>query len=269
MQISIATKPTLTAVLCLALGMGVTLSTASAQSQGPSMAASSEADRTAQPPGGVDLDTNFWVLVRDSRDPNALRSYLDSFPAGKFAAQARQKIDVLREQQGKTAKAEPVPSAAPINPPAAVPPAPSAAESKDLARSLQRELKRVGCLDAEADGVWGEKSRTALKSFVRHAKLGITGDEPNISVLDAASATKARVCPLVCEEGEKVVGDRCVSAAKPRPVRREEAAKPAPARRAWAERPAAERGESRGGGNPNAGKRICFGAGRNEIVTCQ
>lgn len=260
MKTRIAAKPTLTAVLCLALGMGVTLGAAPGHAQGPATAGA-EADRTAQPPGSADLDTNFWVLVRDSVDPEALRSYLDSFPSGKFAAQARQKITTLRGQQGKTATVEPaqVPTSLP---PAATPPA---SENKDLARALQRELKRVGCLDAEADGVWGDKSRTALKSFVRHAKLGITGDEPNISVLDAASATKTRVCPLVCDDGEKVVGDRCVSAAKPRPARREEAAKPA--RRAWAERPAAERAEPRG--NPNAGKRICFGAGRNELVTCQ
>lgn len=264
------TTPMLGAAACAVLAMGVALYGAPGKAQGPTTAAATEADRsTAQPPLSSDLDTNMWVLVRDSTNPEALQSYLQSFPSGKFAEQARQRLASLREQQGNGARVTPAPSGEPpqniarTTPPPAPQVTPPTAENKELARALQRELKRLGCFDAEADGVWGDKSRAALKSFVRHAKLGITGDEPNISVLDAAAATRARVCPLVCSDDEKVVGDRCVGATKPQPARREQVRAPQrEPRRAWAAEPSEPRG------NSNSGKRICFGAGRNEIVTC-
>ncbi len=252
------------------LGMGTLLVNAPAQGQTPASAAES----TTQPPGSSDLDTNFWALVRDSTDPAALQSYLYSFPTGKFADVARQRMAALREQQDRTVRASPAPSSEPpervemarTNPPSSPMPqiTPSATDSPDLPRTLQRELKRVGCLTGEADGVWGEQSRAALKSFVRHAKLTIPGDEPSNAALDATLAKQSRVCPIVCDDNEKLVGDRCVAAPKPpRPAVREQARREQPRR---AERPAAEPSEPRG--NSNSGKRICFGARPNELVPC-
>jgi hypothetical protein len=260
--------------VCMALGLGLAVSAAPAMAQldagagqtatGPGNSGTS----TAQPPSSTDLDTDFWVLVRDSADPNALQSYLSSFPSGKFTAEARQKLASLRKDE-KSSETTPAPAAssAPPAPLALSPPAP--VENKDLARALQRELKRVGCLDAEADGMWGDKSRSALKEFARHAKLSVGGEEPNVALLDAAQSRKARVCPLVCDDDEKVVGDRCVPnvvnkprQARQKPAQEERRAQPRRAR-AWAERPAAERAPS-----GNSGKRICFGSGRTEIVAC-
>jgi hypothetical protein len=258
--------------VCVALGLGLatTALPASAQSEPVSAGTSTPPGAsTAQPPTATDLDTDFWVLVRDSADPNALQSYLSSFPSGKFTSEARQKLAGLRRDD-KTLGVSPEPSAsaAPPAPPAIAPAAP--AENKELARALQRELKRVGCLDAEADGVWGDKSRSALKDFARHANVSVGGEEPNVALLDAAQSRKSRVCPLVCDDDEKVVGDRCVpnTANKPRqarqkPAQEERRAQPRQRERAWAERPAAERAPS-----GNSGKRICFGSGRTEIVAC-
>ena len=252
--------------VCVALGFGLatTAAPASAQSEPVSAGAS-----TAQPPMATDLDTDFWVLVRDSADANALQSYLSSFPSGKFTSEARQKLASLRrDDKILGVSPEPSASAAPPAPPAIAPAAP--AENRELARALQRELKRVGCLDAEADGVWGDKSRSALKDFARHANVSVGGEEPNVALLDAAQSRKSRVCPLVCDDDEKVVGDRCVpnTANKPRqarqkPAQEERRAQPRQRERAWAERPAAERAPS-----GNSGKRICFGSGRTEIVAC-
>jgi peptidoglycan hydrolase-like protein with peptidoglycan-binding domain len=152
------------------------------------------------------------------------------------------------------------------NPPSSPMPqiTPSATDSPDLPRTLQRELKRVGCLYGEADGVWGEQSRAALKSFVRHASVNIAGDEPSNAALDATLAKQSRVCPIVCDSDEKLVGERCVAVPKPpRPAVKEQVRREQPRR---AERPAAEPSEPRG--NSNSGKRICFGARPNELVTC-
>lgn len=272
------TTPRLGAALCLVLGMGLALSSAPAQAQ----SAAGPGTSTAQPPASSDLDTDYWVLVRDSSDPEAMQSYLFSFPSGKYADIARQKLATLREQQVKSPGAFPGPVGQDTvrtpgveltkTSPGSLSPAPPAAENKELARALQRELKRVGCLEAEADGVWGDKSRTALKDFVRHANLSIAGEEPNVAVLDAASAKRSRVCPLVCDNDEKVVGDRCVPATqnKPRQVRKEPVQERRQERRNWAERPAAQPRESYNSGNSgNSGKKLCFGGARNELVTCQ
>ena len=257
------------AAVCVVLGMGTLLVSAPVEAQGTSAEAS-----TAQPPASSDLDTNFWALVRDSTDPAALQSYLYSFPTGKFADVARQRMAALREQQDRAARTSPAPSSEPpdrvemarTSPPSPPMPqiTPSATDSPDLPRTLQRELKRVGCLSGEADGVWGEQSRAALKSFVRHAKLGITSDEPSTAALDAVLARQSRVCPLVCDDNEKLVGDRCVAVAKPpRPVVKEQVRREQPRR---AERQAAEPSEPRG--NSNSGKRLCFGPRPNELVPC-
>ena len=213
---------------CVALGLGLALSAAPATAQSGTGAGQtstgSGGSSTAQPPTATDLDTDFWVLVRDSADPGALQSYLASFPSGKFTDEARNKIAALRKDD-KSAGVSPTPSAsaAPPAPPAIAPAAP--AENKELARALQRELKRVGCLEADADGVWGDKSRTALKEFARHANVSVGGEEPNVALLDAAQSKKSRVCPLVCDDDEKVVGDRCVpnTANKPRQARQKPA----------------------------------------------
>lgn len=257
---------------CVALGLGLALSAAPATAQSGTGAGQtstgSGGSSTAQPPTATDLDTDFWVLVRDSADPGALQSYLASFPSGKFTDEARNKIAALRKDD-KSAGVSPTPSAsaAPPAPPAIAPAAP--AENKELARALQRELKRVGCLEADADGVWGDKSHTALKEFARHANVSVGGEEPNVALLDAAQSKKSRVCPLVCDDDEKVVGDRCVpnTANKPRQARQkpaQEERRAQPRQRAWAERPAAAERAPSG----NSGKRICFGPGRGEIVAC-
>jgi hypothetical protein len=127
-------------------------------------------------------------------------------------------------------------------------------DNSQLVRSLQRELRKVGCLSGEPDGVWGEQSKTALKSFVRLTKLSVSSDEPSAAVLDAATAARGRICPLVCDEGEHVVGGRCVD--KPRPARAREANQPKPQ--------AAPRARNAYEAQPSKGvQKLCFGPDRN------
>jgi hypothetical protein len=49
-------------------------------------------------PGGTadEIETTFWNTVKDSNDPALLEAYLDRFPQGAHAAEARQVIDRLR-----------------------------------------------------------------------------------------------------------------------------------------------------------------------------
>src|SRR5262249_11601044 len=59
-----------------------------------------------------------------------------------------------------------------------------------LTRSLQAELKRVGCDPGIVDGKWGDSTRSALVAFAERAKLDLKTNEPDRQALDAVMSTK-------------------------------------------------------------------------------
>ena len=145
-----------------------------------------------------------------------------------------------------------------------------AVEPLALARDLQGQLKRLGCLGGEVDGVWGEGSKKALKDFARHAKLSIASDEPTPAVLDVATAMQERACPLVCDDDQRAVNGRCVAKER-KPVRREAEAA-SERRRHRAERPSraessgGESARSSGGGGSGGGLKLCHVGGRGMAI---
>ncbi|APG10093.1 caspase (peptidase) [Bradyrhizobium japonicum] len=95
------------------------------------------------------------------------------------------------------------------NPQAPVPP-PSPAE---LAKSVQTELRRVGCLTGSASGEWDAASRRSLELFNQSAGTKFDTKTASADALDAIKLKAARVCPLICGSGLKRDGDRCVKIA--------------------------------------------------------
>ena len=85
-------------------------------------------------------------------------------------------------------------------------PAPSQTE---ITKSVQSELRRVGCYSGSADGDWGESSQRSLSQFNRSAGMKLDVKTANADTLDAIKQKPSRVCPLVCEHGFKADGDRC------------------------------------------------------------
>ena len=79
----------------------------------------------------------------------------------------------------------------------------------DIARSVQTELRRVGCLNAAADGEWNAASQRSLALFNRYAGTKFDVKLASIDTLDAIKLKSSRVCPLICEHGFKADGDRC------------------------------------------------------------
>jgi uncharacterized caspase-like protein len=79
----------------------------------------------------------------------------------------------------------------------------------DLAKSVQIELRRVGCLTGAADGEWNAASQRSLALFNRHAGTRLNVKLASTDALDAIKLKPSRVCPLVCEHGFKPDGDRC------------------------------------------------------------
>jgi len=79
----------------------------------------------------------------------------------------------------------------------------------DVAKSVQAELRRVGCLTGAADGNWNTASQRSLTLFNRYAGTRLDAKVASIDALDAIKLKTARVCPLVCEHGFKAAGDSC------------------------------------------------------------
>ncbi|MGY4461832.1 hypothetical protein ACVWYI_005792 [Bradyrhizobium sp. LB13.1] len=80
----------------------------------------------------------------------------------------------------------------------------------DLTKSLQSELRRVGCLSTTADGDWSAASQRSLTLFNKYAGTQLDAKLASIDALDALKAKPGRVCPLICNFGFKADGDQCV-----------------------------------------------------------
>jgi uncharacterized caspase-like protein len=79
----------------------------------------------------------------------------------------------------------------------------------EIAKSVQSELRRVGCFTAAADGQWNAASQRSMALFNRHAGTKFDVKLASLDALDAIKLKSSRVCPLVCEHGFKADGDRC------------------------------------------------------------
>jgi uncharacterized caspase-like protein len=79
----------------------------------------------------------------------------------------------------------------------------------DVTKSVQAELRRVGCLTGAADGDWNTASQRSLTLFNRYAGTRLDAKVASVDTLDAVKLKTSRVCPLVCEHGFKADGDRC------------------------------------------------------------
>jgi hypothetical protein len=101
-----------------------------------------------------------------------------------------------------------------------------------LARNLQRELKRVGCYDGEASGVWSPASRAAMKAFTERVNASLPIDRPDPVLLALVQGHQGRACGDDCSAGEaRTANGRCLPVAI---IGRTEG-KPAPAHAADAE----------------------------------
>jgi uncharacterized caspase-like protein len=79
----------------------------------------------------------------------------------------------------------------------------------DLAKSVQIELRRVGCLAGTADGDWNATSQRSLTLFNRYAGTKLDVKIASTDALDTIKQKQSRVCPLICEHGFRADGDRC------------------------------------------------------------
>lgn len=149
-------------------------------------------------PQDTDLEIALWNSVKDSKSSSMFDVYLARYPNGTFAGLARV---MLSELNGGAPK----------------PTAPTrvAVETKPdrgaLTRSLQTELKRVGCYSGAVDGDWGEKTSAGLAKFARASKVPVNSDEPTTVALEALTSRDGRVCTLECGQGTVESNGKCVA----------------------------------------------------------
>jgi hypothetical protein len=79
----------------------------------------------------------------------------------------------------------------------------------DVTKSVQAELRRVGCLTGNADGNWNSSTQRSLTQFNRYAGTRLDTKVASVDTLDTIKLKSSRVCPLVCEHGFQADGDRC------------------------------------------------------------
>ena len=129
------------------------------------------------------------------------------------AIEAQKRVEEARRDAAEKAKAETARLAA-LNPgsPAETrtAPAPSPMDAADIARLLQAHLKRVGCDPGATEGIWNERSKKALEDFNKRAGTKLDVKVASLESLDAVRAKTDRVCALVCANGQKADGERCV-----------------------------------------------------------
>jgi uncharacterized caspase-like protein len=155
----------------------------------------------------------------------ALNAFLAQHPDGFYANLARLQLEKFAADESRPAPDQAVaPPAEPkrVDVAVATPPAPDKAVSErsanlaagpssvELARSVQAELRRVGCLTSETDGDWNKASQRSLAQFNRQAGTKFDVKVASSDALDAIKLKPSRVCPLVCEHGFKADGEQCV-----------------------------------------------------------
>jgi uncharacterized caspase-like protein len=89
---------------------------------------------------------------------------------------------------------------------ASLSPGPSQA---DLTKSVQSELRRVGCLTTDANGEWNSASQRSLALFNKNAGTKFDVKLASSDALDAIKLKSSRVCPLLCDHGFRADGDHC------------------------------------------------------------
>ncbi len=93
---------------------------------------------------------------------------------------------------------------------------PGTSNAADITRSLQVELRRVGCHVSSIDGRWNASSQKAMENFNRYAGMQLGVSAATEDALDAVRGKKSRICPLICQRGFRADGERCVAITCPR-----------------------------------------------------
>jgi uncharacterized caspase-like protein len=86
----------------------------------------------------------------------------------------------------------------------------SQSTATDIPKLLQAELRRVGCNTGAVDGNWNAAAQKSMTLFNKHAGMKLDVKVASLDALDAIKTKTVRICPLVCDDGFRADGERCV-----------------------------------------------------------
>jgi uncharacterized caspase-like protein len=135
-----------------------------------------------------------WDRVKDKKDPEEFRHFIAQYQNSSHWAEAGARLAELTRLHEVTNSAQNA--------------------ARDLARTIQEQLTRVGCDPGDIAGEWGSKTKDALRQFARATKLSLPTDTPTDAALLAVMTKEGRVCPLVCDAGKKELNGKCVARAE-------------------------------------------------------
>jgi hypothetical protein len=83
-----------------------------------------------------------------------------------------------------------------------------------LTREIQRQLKRIGCYQGEASGVWSPPVRQAVKAVTDRVNASLPTDQPDPVLLAMVQSQEPGTCGTTCPKGQSRAADgRCLPAA--------------------------------------------------------
>ncbi len=84
----------------------------------------------------------------------------------------------------------------------------------ELARDLQRELKRVGCYDGSLDGHWNTGTKRAMGVFTDRVNAMLPLGQPDYILLSLVRGQHSQVCGKNCPSGQTLAQNgRCLPSA--------------------------------------------------------
>ncbi|WP_158234161.1 peptidoglycan-binding domain-containing protein [Oceaniglobus indicus] len=122
-------------------------------------------------------DARLWQAARDDDDAPGYRRYLDAFPDGDHAAAARRALNQIRDEPLRGARLTEE----------------ALKLSRDQRRRIQRDLTALDFNTRGVDGIFGNGTRTAIRSWQELRDLPVTGylDAPQIRRLRAEATERA------------------------------------------------------------------------------
>jgi uncharacterized caspase-like protein len=179
----------------------------SAASASAELKAKAEADAKAAAQAAADAKAKVEAEAKAAAQAAAAKAEAAAKAVAQAAADAKAKIEA--EAKAAAQQAEKIVVAVAMSAQSADSGKP-AVDIAATARSLQTELRRVGCYSGDAKDEWTADARRALERFNKNAGTKFDIKVASIDTLDAVRGKTGRICPLSCSHGFKPDGDNCV-----------------------------------------------------------
>lgn len=122
--------------------------------------------------------------------------FITNYPNGFYS-------DLARAQSKKLAALEPSPSG-----PTSRTTTPG--QDVDIRLRLLTELRRVGCFAGEPNSNWNAAAQRSLDLFNKYAGTRFDMKVASLDALEVIKGRTGQICPLVCQQGYQIDGDKCV-----------------------------------------------------------